>query len=183
MPIITIKAQKAFTEVKVQAEGIKDNILIGVKVYSRSELKQVRKDFTSLLKGSKIQRWLKELEIAQADLELSEDAVDAKVLELTNLIDATADAQEVGLDTFYKKHILYIKNATLTVTELEATKDLLIADTRNVTPLESLWDTPDECLVVLLDMYLENQSFRDSLQKAISDTVFNLVKGDEKLKN
>ena len=39
-----IKTSKPFTEKLVQATGVKDNITLGIKAYSNTEVESIRKD-------------------------------------------------------------------------------------------------------------------------------------------
>jgi hypothetical protein len=184
MATIAIKTTKPFTEHKVQATGgIKDNILIGIKAYSESELAKVRKNFQEILNTTKVERWLKELTLVKEDLTLSYEELDAKTDFLTSSVEEATDKRIRDMDTFYKSHILYIKNASLTIDDKGKVSDLLISDTRDAKQIDSLWDDGDECLVVLLNIYLDNPSFRESLQTVVTNAVFNIDLKGEELKN
>lgn len=97
---------------------------------------------------------------------------------LTTLQDLLADAQannlnSSSLDKFIKEEIVYIKQAKLELYDevSKATKDLLIQDTRTAKPNDGLWETSEQCLDVLLDLYLSSAPWRLSLilmgQKAL----------------
>ena len=184
MATISIKTTKPFTEHKVQATGgVKDNITIGVKAYTESELNKIRKTFQEILNTTKVERWLKELALVKEDLSLSYDELDSKTNTLTDSVEEATEKRTKELDTFYKSHILFIKNASLSLDDKDKVTDLLITDTRDAKPIDSLWDDGDECLVVLLDIYLDNPSFRESLQTTITSAVFNIDLKGEELKN
>jgi len=179
-----IKTSKPFTEKLVQATGVKDNITLGIKAYNNTEVEQVRKEFQTAIDTTKIARLIKELDLVKADSELSYDQIDRKIAELEVLIDEANATQMDILQGFYKSHILYIKNASLSTEDTEGkVTDLLIPDTRDAKPIESLWKDVDSCLVVLLDMYLDSPFFRDSLTQAVTESVFNISLKDSERKN
>jgi hypothetical protein len=179
-----IKTSKPFTEKLVQAAGVKDNITLGIKAYSNTEVESIRKDFQQAIDTTKITRYIKELEVVKEDNDLSYEQIDLKVIELNDLIDKANEVQKYLLQDFYKSHILYIKNASLSTEDSEGkVTDLLIPDTRDVKPIESLWEDVDSCLVVLLDMYLDSPFFRDSLIQAITESVFHISLKDSERKN
>lgn len=183
MAQVYIKSQKPSVEVKVQADGSKDFILVGIRVYKNSELDKIRKEFTDTTKQIKIARYEKQLAALFEDDSLTDTEIEEKVAELNEKIHTTLNEQRDWFLNFYKEQILYIKNATLTIEEAGEVKDLVIADTREAKPIESLWATPDECLAALLGMYLDEPAFRDSLQKSITEAVFNTNFGEAKTKN
>ncbi len=179
-----IKTSKPFSEKLVQAVGIKDNITLGIKAYTNTELDVVRKEFQTAIDTTKIVRLLKELEEIKESKELSYSEIDGKVLTLTELIEEANEAQKQTLQDFYKSHVLYIKNASLSTEDSEGkVTDLLIQDTREAKPIESLWVDKDACLVVLLDMYLDSPAFRDSLVQVVTDSVFNINIKETERKN
>jgi len=176
MKIISIKSAKPYIEKLVQAKGVKDNILVGIRVYSDKELKDIRKDFLTNFSTVTLARTQAKLEALKSDLSLSDEEFDKQVATLENTIERANETILINQKEFTLKHVAYIKNASLSVDG----DNLLIADTREAKPIESLWNTPDECLAVLLDMYLESPFFKDSLSTAVSDAVFKTdIKGEE----
>lgn len=171
---IAIKAERPYSEQKAKAKHSQDTVIVGVHAYSEKELKKIRKDFANANNTNKITRLTRELEKVQSNENLSEETIEDRVEELTSQIEEVTDKQTEDLRAFYKSHILYLKNASLTLNTPEGTKDLLIADTREVKPIESLWAKPSECLSVLVDMYLDSAAFRDSFTQAILTGVFNV---------
>jgi len=170
---VYVRDTKPFTEVLVQAKGIKDNITIGCKCYSNSELDVVRKEFQAALDTTKLTRWTKQLELIKADMSLSDSELDNKLQEFSDKIEAESIRVSNRLADFYRSQVTHIKNASLSLATDGVPTDLLIQDSRNATPIESLWGTPEECLVVLLDTYSDFLPFRDSLHTVIASTIFN----------
>jgi len=121
----------------------------------------------------KLSRWAKELEELKDNTTLSEDEFNERVEFLETAISGKNDEFMDYQDTFCREHIAYFKNTTVTITEDGKVTDLLITDSREVKPVESLWDTTEECLVVLLDYFLDEPAYRDSLHKAVSDAIFS----------
>lgn len=180
---LQIKSSKPYIEKIIQAKGLKDNITIGVKVYSESEINKIRKEYMSNFSMVKLNRLQKQLEELKEDINSSETDFDIRVSELETLIADKLDHFENYQIEFCKKHILFIKNASLSIIEDGIAKDLLVADTREAKPIESLWASPEECLVALLDIYLENIAFKDSLFTQVPALVFNTDSKGEQLKN
>lgn len=181
---LAIKTQKAFSEHKVIAEGSKDQITIVCKVYKNKERAKIGKEFQEIIDDTKVYRWREELHRLKLNVELSDTELELELNRLQNLINNYTDEQNEKLNTFYKTHVLAIKDAKLVVEDENGKElDLPIPDTRLVEPVESLWGTPEECLAVLLDMYLDYVPFRDSLQKVITSAVFNLDFKDLEAKN
>ena len=178
-----VKNTKPFTEVVVQAKGLKDNITVGVKSYSNSDLDALRKEFQIILDTTKIARWSKQLEDIKVDMSLSDEALDASVLEFTKKIESETNRVATDLQTFYKNQVTHIKNASLSLDKDGIPTDVFVSDTREVKPIESLWETSEECLVVLLNIYSDFIPFRDSLNNAIATTVFNYGFEEGKVKN
>ena len=187
MAKITIKSSKPFVEQviqgKLQGKVIKDNITVGVKLYEGEELEAVREDYVEHLSTSKVIRWQKQLSELPETSTLSDDAFDAEVERLEGLIKDWNKKYADSLVAFAKKHILFIKNASVTVELDGKSKDILITDTRDTLVIESLWETPEESLAVLLDVYLGHPAYKDSLLTTVPKLVFNSDIKDGELKN
>jgi hypothetical protein len=176
MAIIAIKSAKPYIEKLVQAKGIKDNIKVGIRVYSDKELKDIRKDYLANFSTVELTRKQAQLDALKSDITLSDEDFSTKVGVLENAIETLNESILSYQKDFTKSHISYIKNASVAIDSV----DTLIPDTREAKPIESLWNTPDECLAVLLDMYLESPFFKDSLSIAVTDAVFKTdIKGEE----
>lgn len=166
---LAIKAVKPFTELTLTVTGIPKPIVVGVKSYEFDGLLEVRDRMTSILESNKLEQ------------------INAKILELNEVGDKTSDSfyedrtallteqksiqdiQESLLLSFYKDQILFLRNIEITIDD----KDLVIKDTREVTPIEPLWENGEEALVVLLDTFLNYVPFRDSLFTKLTQAIFN----------
>ena len=181
---LVVKNQKPFTEITVDAKGIKNSIIVGCKVYSHSELKEVRKAFRKSLTSDILEMKVEELEQFERDGDktdssfyITREAMNAEIEELT-------DEQTKELINFYKSQVTHIKNAVLELEDGDKVIDIVVPDSRTAKPVEGIWSTPEECLAVLLDTYLDHVPFRESLTAKISAAVFNLeTKPSAKLKN
>lgn len=186
---LAIKTQKAFSEHKVVAEGSKDEIKIVCKVYKAKERAKIGKEFQEIIDDTMVTHWRHQLENLKTKASTSLAVISDEELRvehdrLINLINNYSDEQNEKLNTFYKTHVIAIKDAKLVVEDENGNElDLPIPDTRLAEPVESLWGTSDECLAVLLDTYLDYVPFRDSLQKVITSAVFNLDYKDLEAKN
>lgn len=185
MKYIVTKESKAFKEVTPEVKGIKNPITLGIKIYGK-------KDKAAFDAESKKATYSKDYEIAQALLKQHEELGDKTSEEFYAIREAMIDdvkrlSDEFmdNLETFYKKQVLFIKNASITVADDTGTESVVvIKDTRVVEPIESLWANSSECLAVLLDYYFEEDAYKDSLASAISSTIYNYtLKKEEKLKN
>ncbi len=183
--LIQIKAVKPFVEKVIRAEGINDNITIGVKVYDSNDLDQVRDTYLENLdnkkllraqsKAAKLGNYADNADLTDEEFEQCNKQNQELQAEIKSRIQTMLQYQV----TFCKQNICYIKNASLTIND----KDILIQDTREAQPIESLWATPDECLAALLDLYLQSNAYRDSLFTTVPSLVFNTDIKEEELKN
>lgn len=88
------------------------------------------------------------------------------------------------LNTFIKNEIVFLKQIKLDLAdENGSSKELSIADTRTVKPNEGLWESADECLAVLLDMYLGSAPYRLSLITALQKALLNNDYSEAEVKN
>lgn len=153
-----VKLQTPTIELKVSAKdasGNKDSLLVGFKRY--------------------------ELDAAQAKMETV-----SKILKTDEKDEqgnpVAPDSKEVN--DFLKGEIVYLKQLKLDlVDDAGNTKELAIADTRTVKPNEGLWESADECLAVLLDMYLSSAPYRLSLITSMYKALFNGDYSDAEAKN
>ena len=183
---ISIKKSKPYVEKVIQAslngEELKDNITIGVKVYDEDTLKPLRKEYSETLGNVKLLRLLNQLQALPSNLSLSEKEFISEQNRIQSELDRLNDEQAAYQEQFIKEHILFIKNVTLELKDGDTIKPLLI-DTRDVKPIESLWDTPEQALVVLLELYLKEPAYRDSLLRVVPKLVFGTDFEDKKLGN
>jgi len=181
---LVVKNQKPFTEVTVDAKGIKSSITVGIKVYSHSDIAKVRKEFKKVLTNAELELKTAELVKWEEEGDKTDLSFYTKREELQDAIEEIAEKQAEVLMAFYKKQITHIKNASLEYNKDGETVDLNVADSRKAVPVESLWEDSNECLAVLLDTYLNYLPFRDSLTSKVSSVVFNIdLKEQASLKN
>ena len=183
MTVLKIKTSKPYVEREVKAKDIDSKFTIGIKVYPVSEGRKLLREYSKLAGVTQASKSIKELEELKDNTELSQEELELKFNEISDTIDNLTTEQSEKFDTFYKKHVLFLKNVSLVLEEDGVDKTMSIPDTREAAPIESLWNTPDECLVVLLNLYLDDGFFRDSLINTITSVIFNIdIKGEE-LKN
>lgn len=88
------------------------------------------------------------------------------------------------LTNFIKESIVYIKNVSFeAIGEDGKSKSISISDTRIAKPVETLWDTPEECLSALVDAFLKWASWRVSLISAVQTAMLDLDMSDDAVKN
>lgn len=171
-----IKASKPFIEKTVQGKGVKENFKVGVKVYSEADLEPIRKDYLQNVDTKLIARYNAKLKALTENTAISDEEYEEESARLESAIETATKELTNYSKQFYIDNVVYLKNVSITVDG----KDILIQDTRDAKPIESLWSTPEECLAVLLDLYLGSFYFRDSLPLAISKAIFGTdVKGEE----
>ena len=186
MITIAIKKSKPFIEKVVQAklngEELKDNITIGVKVYDEDTLKPLRKEYSEVLGNIRLLRLINQLQALPSRMELSEKEFTSEQNRIQGELDRLTEEQTKYQEDFLKEHILFIKNVTIDKTE-DGKISKVVIDTRDVQPFESLWDTPEQALAVLLELYLKEPAYRDSLIQVVPKLVFGTDFEDKKLGN
>jgi len=176
---LNIKGVKPYLEFSPKIPNVNSNIVFGCKVYSATELVEIRDTYFALASNEK-------LELAFANLQSLEETADKtnpeyydKRKELQKTISELGKEQTKLSIDFCKNQVLYIKNA---VVEDANGKEITIKDTKTVEPIESLWSSPEECLAVLLESFFDTALLRDSLITSIVDIVLNL-QTDARVKN
>lgn len=179
---LRIKNTKPYKEISPELNGKKMNVIFGCKVYETNELPAVRKTFQELASNTELELVLAKLQKLEKEGDKADESFYTEREELRGLVEELSTSNEDALLDFYKEQVIFIKHASLEIDNDGVNKDLSVADTRTAKPVESLWETPNECLVVLLDAYLSVPSLRGSLVNRIADTILN-VNTDEKVKN
>jgi hypothetical protein len=103
---------------------------------------------------------------------------EGKFKALQSILEDIQDENNLNSETlnkFIKDEIVYLKSVKVEVydKEKETTKELSIVDTRTTKPVETLWETPDDCLDVLLGYYLASAPYRVSLISAMQKALLN----------
>lgn len=111
---------------------------------------------------------------------------DARIKEYETIVEAADfninDSPE--LDTFIKEEILYMKGLSVPYQDAEGKdKTLRIMDTRKAAKLETLWESPEQCLAVLLDAYFQWSSWRVSFISAVQTALADLDFKEAQRKN
>lgn len=86
-------------------------------------------------------------------------------------------------DDLIKNEIVYLKDVKLEIEENGVTKDLHVADTRTAKPIPTLWETSEECLAVLLDVFLNSAPYRVGLLEASTKALINNDYSSAEVKN
>jgi len=184
MTKLYIKAHKPFVEKIITAKGVKDSVILGIKTYTNNEIDEVRKTFQSLLENVRVTRLLKEIDDLKQDDTISISDAESRLQSLYSEIDSTQEDQKDKLHAFYRGHILFLKSAYLAYEDAAGKKvDVSVTDTRDAKPLEFLWESAEECLPVLLDVYFDSPYYRDSLITSITETIFNYSAKENERKN
>ena len=175
---LVIKSVKPFSELTLQVAGIAKPIVVGVISHSYEELVKVREAMSEILSSDELDKVSAKLQVLLEKGDRTSDEFYENKAALLEEQKSLQSSQEQALLDFYKNQILFLKNIEITIED----KDLVIKDTREVQPIESLWVNEDEALAVLLDTYLDYVPFRDSLFKKLTDAIFN-IQQDGKSKN
>jgi len=111
----------------------------------------------------------------------------AKLKKLQEILKAEEENEELTteqLDRAIAEEIVYIKDVNL---ELEddnnKVKKVHIADTRTATPIPTLWETSEECLAVLTELYLASSPYRVGLLSASMKALVNSDFASGEIKN
>lgn len=88
------------------------------------------------------------------------------------------------LDDFIKSEVMYMKGLSVPYQDTEGNeKTIRVMDTRKAAKLETLWDTPEQCLAVLLDAYFQWSSWRVSFISAVQTALADLDFKEAQRKN
>ena len=186
---LRIKSIADYIEVSPEVNGVKQKVIFGIKTYGAKEQQEIKRRYIDLFSNN-------ELELTNARLqEFLGDEVNPGLGDRTSpdyytqrneyldKITSLSEQKDLEKEEFFREQILFIKNASLQEEDEDGkVTDLSIPDTRSVKPIDSLWKDEKECLVVLLDIYLDNPSIRESLIESIVGNILgSLVK--ERIKN
>jgi hypothetical protein len=111
---------------------------------------------------------------------------EVKLKEFQELLGRSDDVGKAAITAFLSSEIVYLKKAPITVedTETGLIKDIVVKDTRDaVKPNETLWDSPKECLDVLLEMFLDSNPWRVSLIEGVLKSLTNMDFNNDSAKN
>lgn len=112
---------------------------------------------------------------------------DAKLKALQEIMEEATKGDslvQTELDKFIKNEIVYLKQIRLDLVDEKGNpKEYNIQDTRSVKPYETLWESPDECLAVLLEMYLASAPYRVSLIASLYKALLNNDYSEAEAKN
>lgn len=179
---LAIKNVKPYKVVKPIIDGQKSAMEFGIRLYNPIEAEALNKEFSALalnnelrMASAKLDKWVAEGDKTTEEYFTTEQA-------LKDVVEQLATAQRDKINQFYRDQIVFVGNVSTTVTENGVDKDITVIDSRTVQPIESLWSTPEECLAVLLEAFMEVPSIWDSLTPTILAVIFNNYK-EEKVKN
>jgi hypothetical protein len=164
-----VKLQTPTIELLVKAKdaaGNTDSIKVGFRRYELTEA-QTKLEELSVLQRE--QYTISRIELQKLQTSLDNNNTLEEIAEPTRTSEELKDAVSV----FLKGEIVYLAGIELTDTANEVSKKVLIKDTRQAKPNEPLWETPSECLDVLLDMYLASAPYRGSLIDAVQKALLN----------
>jgi hypothetical protein len=175
---IYVKLQSPSVELKVQAQdcsGAKDNIVVGFKRYDIVKSKERADELQKL----QTQLYLNTL----VDLNKQYKLANIEQTTLTTSPEISEEEALSKINSFIKDEILYIKDISLTVEDNGTVRELKIADTRTAKSNEPLWVSPEDCLSVLVDSFLESAPYRGSLIQAQQKALANTELKDGEIKN
>ena len=83
------------------------------------------------------------------------------------------DSEE--LNSFIKEEVLYMRKLSLDCEDAEGKAiTIKVPDTRTAKKVETLWESPEECLDVLLDAYFQWSSWRVSFIAAVQSALVDM---------
>lgn len=170
---LQVKNVKPFSEVTFKVNDTGKTVIMGVRLYKPSELPAIHNEYKSILFNDRQQLLQARLDKLVETGDRTKEDFYAEQNALISEIQEIVSQEELRFKEFYKKHITHLRDVTLEATKEDGTKfDIIIPDTRQVQPNESLWSDEKECLAVLLDVYFDTPGLGDSLIQNISDIVF-----------
>jgi hypothetical protein len=156
MKQLYVKLSTPIIELSVKskdASGTKDSMLVGFKRYKVEDSQKQLKQLQHLL---------------EAQVESIQD---------------TDEIETTELDLYIASQIVYIKQANLVYIEDGKETTLQIPDTRKAKPIADLWEGSDECLSVLVDLYLSSSPTRSALTSSLQHALVNSDFDNGELKN
>ena len=184
MKAVIVRKSSPYAEKKVDVVGIKNPITLGIKLYGKDKRESLESSYEAIGINIALEKANAELEEFIRTGDRTTDDFYSTRKSMQDAIKKLTTKYVSDITEFYKDQVLFIKNASLLIEEDGVQRTISIADTRVIEPIESLWNTSEECLAVLLDYYFEEDSYKDSLPSLISSTIFNYpLKKEEKLKN
>jgi hypothetical protein len=179
---LVIKNVKDYRLINLEFDGKKLPAELGIKLYDSTRSEEIQEEFKQILQSEELEMY----RAKAAKWEKEGDKTDEDFFKIRKdyqtTIDSLTKEQDKKIKEFYRSQVLFVRNSSVTITENGQDKDIIIADSRTATPIESLWATPEECLVVLLDAYFEVPALRDSLTEKVLSVIFNSYT-EEKGKN
>ncbi len=179
-----VRLQTPTIELPIEAKDVaqtKDKFIVGFRRY---ELDPTQKKFEAL---QVLQR--QSFAIAREKVRASRvpTAEEQEAIDKEEKIEIVMTEQEAELATtnFIKAEIVYLRDVKLQLIDDETGKtiNLIIPDTREAKPNADLWNTPDECLDVLLSLYLSSAPYRLALLNTMQKALLNNDYEDGLLKN
>ena len=178
---IHLRLQKPTIELTVKAKdaaGIKDQVTVGFKRYGLEESSTRNKILKELQNDIYIHSML---ELKEEYKLLGSDRDDL------NTPEPKLSKEEAinKLDDFLRNEIVYLKNVNglVKIDENGNEKEFSVSDTRTQKPIEPLWGSPEECLSVLVDSFLESAPYKGSLISAQQKALANIDIQDGEVKN
>jgi len=156
MKQLFVKLQLPTIELTVKskdASGTKDYMLVGFKRYNVEDSQKQLKQLQHLLEAQ------------------------VESIEENDRIETTE------LDLYIASQIVYIKQANLVYIEDGKETNLQIPDTRKAKPIADLWETSEDCLSVLVDLYLASSPTRSALTSSLQHALVNSDFDNGELKN
>jgi len=178
---IYVKLQTPVIELPVSAKdaiGQTDSFIAGFKRYEIDEAREKLKALEELQK----QVFLNNTKDLKAQYNYLNHESSSTVTEEPTMTEAEANK---AILAFIKDEISYLlKVEVITIDSTTKAKTTVkIADTRTAKPIEPLWETPEECLSVLVDSFLACAPFRGSLAAAQQKALLNTDYKDNEIKN
>jgi len=101
-------------------------------------------------------------------------------------LDSFKDLPDNETNSVIKSEILFIKNAEVKEVDEETyivSRTIPVKDSRTAQPIEPFWANKDECLSVLVDMYLASTPWKGSLISSFIKTLYNIDFKETEAKN
>ena len=94
------------------------------------------------------------------------------------------DIDTAELDSFIKGQIVYILQANLILVGDDGKESSLsVLDTRKAKPVADRWESSEDCLDVLLDLYLASSPWRSAFNDALQKALVNMEYVEGAIKN
>ena len=173
-----IQASKPFIEVKLKpSDSSEKDVTFGLRLYGLKEKADIDKKFAGFIEDN--EKYVAALAKMQDEELLATIPAEERATLMQDALNYVKLYEDYRINRL-KEDILYVKDATISIFDEEnMVTSLVIKDTRKVDPLADFWETSSEALTVILDSFLDNKQWKDTLLNKHEEVLSTDFKGEQ----